>query len=1362
VTARSLYIGFIGAALALSQTAHAQSTDIRVKKPNVLLLLDNSGSMSGALNGANANFANNVGTKARWTILAETLTGTVNGLRVRTTTGTTLGGVSAGPYLESNGCTPFANLDPKISASLSTSGASGSRGPLTWPTVQGNPADKDAVAFCKTSDARCTAASQWGSATKCRQLEPGETNNGSDFSQVEDGLLDVFRDRVRFGLASFDSVPSLNESYWHSSSGLETWLNGQRASYGPLRFNGVGGATADMGFATPNVAPARGRLIGFGPAEWTLDSAFRHAADCTDEDSCTRLHNRMVEQAILGLSRHLNQNTPLAAMMRDAYEFLLFDTTTLGVHVPHRYDADVRSSPSLFGKIGPRNDPYFAAGARCRDSSVVLVTDGEPVSDLNENMSKYADLLLEEGIQTFVVAIGMDTATYNPTGSTSSVNNVRVDCAALTQADLGAGRVCERDVPGGTRWKYADVAPFRLSPGITAGAIRACCNLLETAVLGGTGRAYFPKNQSELKQRLGQMLNEIAGGAVSRTVPVTGGVAAAFASGGTTNAPAVAYELRSSMEVGGDGLWRGNLERLRYACDPNDFVADLTAMDPSRGDAFAANLATPGRDRRFFTVVPKEGDEVRGTLRASSLADGVAPGGNVGAFARLGGGTDSLVTVEALASAIDSAWASGANDTADLLGLRNSDANACLDELGTRDLRACASRVLRWFGGDANPDGGAEIATDPAPSRDPDSAQCRGDCSPLGAIYRSVPVFVPPPSPSDSDDQEYSKARVGGGGSFVEAYGARPTMLFSQTVDGQLHAFVVARNDFTPGGRFTSVPSGDRLENNELWTFIPPAVLPHLWTNFASHARVLDGQLAWANVVYDRVLSQENDSWSYDTVLVACSGVSVSGPFCYALEVTDPTAPRFLWQLGSAGTAQGKPGASLFGDYVPGAAITHLRVLDPADGKEHVKAVAVIPGGAMSVTPTGTERRRSASDLDALWASDATRRPRERIRAWGAGVPARSLTFVELATGRVLARMVGEMSDNPRLATQRSGDTQLARDAVVPPENTRFDSPITGIPVAYPGGTGAAQRLYVGDADGTLWRVELDGPKPEKWEAHIAFDAYNVGRSGDATLTDAWVGAGRGEGDKLGATLATPDATQAALLGQPIQNAPTLSTDPQGELVVVFATGDQESFQARSPGMVNLLVSFRDRWLPEKSDDGVRTTRYQAEVDGEGGVELAWLDGGRVTGHVNLFDGQLFFAYFMPSATNECTYGTGGLCAVHYVDKESSGAPVVSSSITGSRACTEFDQGEVVFGVTVALTPSCAVEESTFEDPYLAGSYSAVTKANPGRYELVFHTGQGGSASAQGTRTKRSSVALTTPVTRTTVRSFVRLADGEQ
>jgi type IV pilus assembly protein PilY1 len=1362
VTARTLCVASCAAALALPHFARAQATDIKVKKPNVLLLLDNSGSMSWALDGRSASYANSAGTKSRWTILAETLTGSVNGLRVSTSGGTTLGGTSAGPYLESNGCTPFASLDTKVQTALSTSGASGSSGPLTWPTVQGNPKDKDAVAFCKTTDSRCTNASEWGSATKCRQLAPGEADNGADFSQVADGLLDIYRDRIRFGLASFDSVPALSGSYWHSSGGLETWLNGARASYATLRFGGASGTSSDMGFASSRVAPTRGRLIGFGPPDWIPDTTFTAAVDCSDEDSCTRLHNGMVEQAILGLSRHLNQNTPLAAMMRDAYEFLLYDTTTQGVHVPHRYDADIRASASLFGALGPRTDPYFAAGARCRSSAVLLVTDGEPSNDLDENMSKYADLLLEEGIQTFVVGIGMDAATFNPMGSSSSTGNVRVDCAALTEADLGPSRVCERDSPGGRRWKYADVAPFSGSPGITAGSIRACCTLLETAVLGGTGRAFFPKNQSELKRRIGQLLNEISGGAVSRTVPVAGGVAASFSAGGTTNAPAVAYELRSSMEVAGDGMWRGNLERLRYVCDETDYTAGLVSMDPSRGDAFADNLVrSGGRSRRFFTVVPKEADEAKGSLRPSAIKDGLVPGGNAGVFARLGGSSDSLVVVGSLASSIDGAWGTGTNDASDLMGIGAPDTNACKQELGATDVKTCASRVLRWFGGDENPDDGSVVATDPAPSRDPDSAQCRGDCSPLGAIYRSTPVFVPPPSIADSDDQSFARARVAGGPSFVDEFGARPTMLFSQTIDGLLHAFVVARNDFEPGGRFASVPGGDRLENNELWSFVPPAVMPHVWKNFASHARLLDGQLAWSHVVYDRVLSTKVDSWSYDTVLVGCSGVSATGPFCYALEITDPTAPRFLWQLSAAGTDRGKPGSSLFGDYVPGATITHVRIEDPIDRQEHVKAVAVIPGGAVLSTPTSTTPRRSADDLDELWASDATRRPRTMIRDWGPTNAARSLTFVELETGRIVARMVGEMADNPRLSSQHPSETQLATSAVVPPENTRFDSPITGIPAAYPGGTSVAQRLYVGDADGTLWRVELNGAKPSAWEAHIAFDAYNVGSTGESTLADAWVGAGPGAGRRLSSSLDVPKVKEAAILGQPIQSAPTLSTDAQGNLIVIFATGDQESFQTRSPGMVNLLVSFRDVWRPEKRDGTTSNTGYQAEVDQEGGVELAWQDGGRVTGNVNLFDGQLYFAYFLPSGESQCTYGTGGVCAFHYLDKEAAGAPVVTSSLTGSEPCVDFDQGEVVFGVTVALTPSCTVSESTFEDPFLAGSYSAMTQANPGRYELVFHTGQGGPASAQGSRTKRASVALATPTSRTTVRSFVRVTDSE-
>ena len=35
-----------------------------------------------------------------------------------------------------------------------------------------------------------------------------------------------------------------------------------------------------------------------------------------------------------------------------------------------------------------------------------------------------------------------------------------------------------------------------------------------------------------------------------------------------------------------------------------------------------------------------------------------------------------------------------------------------------------------------------------------------------------------------------------------------------------------------------------------------------------------------------------------------------------------------------------------------------------------------------------------------------------------------------------------------------------------------------------------ADRVYVGDADGTLWRIDLSNPDPVQWDAHVAFDAY--------------------------------------------------------------------------------------------------------------------------------------------------------------------------------------------------------------------------------------------------------------------------------
>ncbi len=208
--------------------AKGQATDIKVKKPNALLLLDNSGSMAGALNGAYAYYAGGAGTKTRWTILAETLTGSVNGLYV----------TSDGPFMESNDCRPYANLDSKILTALNTAGfsgsASGASAPFTWPTTHGNPKDRDAVAFCNPYGKSCTTQSGWNSSQLCRQLEPGETDNGSDFSQVADGLLDVYRDRIRFGVASFDTMDNIPDGSVgeHKQSGLRGRALGANGNVG--------------------------------------------------------------------------------------------------------------------------------------------------------------------------------------------------------------------------------------------------------------------------------------------------------------------------------------------------------------------------------------------------------------------------------------------------------------------------------------------------------------------------------------------------------------------------------------------------------------------------------------------------------------------------------------------------------------------------------------------------------------------------------------------------------------------------------------------------------------------------------------------------------------------------------------------------------------------------------------------------------------------------------------------------------------------------------------------------------------------------------------------------------------------------
>ena len=1386
-------LGALSAAWLLTSLSSAfadSATDIKVKKPNVLLLLDTSGSMAWALDGDSSyNCTATTGAKKpRWTVLMETLTGTVNNLSCYNNNGSYI-------MAASNACRPYPNLNSNITSALTTD-------PFSWPRRTGTANDSDAVSFCgptSSSYASCTTAGSWANAAHCAEGAGG-------WDQRTDGLIDTYATRLRFGVASFDSldaIPSNHQtsslrsdpvnspvgcqfatdgspcsltyfdtsnvkrtasyapqwSYW-SRSASESWtLAAPALARGSYTANVIaasgqkfGENPFDIGIRNSRAAPARGRLIGFGPADWNIGDA---SLPCANENDCTQLHNQMIERSILGLSNYLEHSTPLAAMMRDAYEFVHLDTTSQGVHLPHAPQLVPSSTAALFGDIAPQKDPYFASGARCRSTAVVVVTDGEPTQDLDQPMSYWSGRLNdEEGVKTFVVGVGLDSAKWSQNGLTATTQ----DCSKLGPSDLtdNGTTFCAKDTATGL-WKYADKSPYKSVLGVTPSAIRACCTLLETAVEGGTSHPFFPKDQNGLKKELNQVLQQIAGGSVSRTLPVFGAVSTSFSQQTSSNAPATGYELRSSMDVSGDGsLWRGHLERVRYTCDANSSEPVAKVVDDQKGDRFELDLDAPTTifRRRIFTVAPKNAEDANGTLRPSlndpNGYDGLQPNGR-GQFARLSGsdsgGLDALVFPATLASTIDSL--SGAAKTEAILGLKGSDSGSCGTQTGSSTLSVCADRVLRWYGGDDDPDGAQSIA----PSRSADSPQChQSSCSPMGAIYRSTPIVVPPPASGDSDVSAYGRVRTDGSQSFVDRFGTRPTMTYAQTVDGQLHAFVLSKNDFSASDFNTKVPDSDSLANNELWTFVPPAVMPALWPSFDVHARLLDGQLTWANVIYDRNAALDYTDFEYATVVVGASGPSAAGGFYYALDVTDPLKPRFLWQLKSANnnSANGNPGEPLFGENTPGAAITTIRYREKGSANIKTLAVAVLPGGTPSTaTPTTVTDRRV--DPAPTW-KGTNRAPRSRIRDWGqnTSVPSRSLTIVELATGRVLARLTGSIADNPRQPSDHANlnATLMSGKSRVPVVNTPFDSPITGVPVAYPSGIGVpATRLYVGDADGTLWRVDLNGPDIDNWTARIAFDAYNSGISGSATLADAWVPAGVGLGSRLSLT---PTADQAALLGQPIENAPLLSTDDSGNLVVAFATGNQEAFNTVASGMVNMLVSFAEEYVNS-------TYLYQPKLDAATGVEMAWKDGGRVTGPINLFDGQLYFAYFNPSSNLACTNGTGGVCGIDYLERQANGSPTPYVSLDGDTtpdSCVDFADGEVVFGVAVNRVPSCDGGLTPVSDPWLAGSYKSRTASKVGRMQLVFQTGQGGE-SESGATTKSTRVPLPPPVKRTRVKSWV-------
>lgn len=305
---------------------------------------------------------------------------------------------------------------------------------------------------------------------------------------------------------------------------------------------------------------------------------------------------------------------------------------------------------------------------------------------------------------------------------------------------------------------------------------------------------------------------------------------------------------------------------------------------------------------------------------------------------------------------------------------------------------------------------------------------------------------------------------------------------------------------------------------------------------------------------------------------------------------------------------------------------------------------------------------------------DGTTTARSNLRCWDAR--GRALYFLDPGSGEVLTYL----------------------------DDRAFNAPMTGGVSFFTGDVGTiATRGYVTDADGVIWRLDFSNPEPRNWDADPFHDVF-------------WDGAG---GD-----------------GQPAYFAPILTTDDQGRVVVIQATGNVDALD--SIAYSNRVVS-----ITENLDYGA--TGELLDVGGTVNWEIRLAQGEQVTGPLELFAGKVYFGSFLSTndPTNACAFGQSKIWGVEYLLNEVSAAqptpvPVggleeVANSGLFVRHLPPLDN-QIVMGVTVTQRPTCSsLAEVSETDPYFGTRrYQQVTSANRGEFFLVAQVSGGGTAAAGG------------------------------
>jgi type IV pilus assembly protein PilY1 len=631
--------------------------------------------------------------------------------------------------------------------------------------------------------------------------------------------------------------------------------------------------------------------------------------------------------------------------------------------------------------------------------------------------------------------------------------------------------------------------------------------------------------------------------------------------------------------------------------------------------------------------------------------------------------------------------------------------------------------------------------------------------SAFGGVYHSTPAIATPPGALLRDDSYQS---------FVQQYGtsyttynnvaeSRHTVLYVATIDGVMHAFGV---DYNPTDNYTFNGTHDPTgKGNEMWAFVPPATTTHLLDGFpAAQTPILDGSPVVKDTIYQRTTVGAGSDW-HTSLVSGFGGVgSIGTGGYYALDVTDPDigrhassgtevdpvhstsnsgtppymntttglpqGPHFLWQL------TGDP--YLFGKYSATPAITQI-LMDPGDGIKREIGVVILPGGGTDLANSTVTCPRLAKITPNALPADSSYDEQPNVRQWQGGCNAtrgRTLVIARLDTGEIIRvfgnyNVTGNLdlpspSASPKWAPYTADSGNSGTNAAHYPYMGRvtqanFDSPITGTPVPYPSDVGSdALRIFVGDADGMMWRVDVSDPNPVNWYVEPFWDSMNLKIQGTSAL------ANHTTGDVWGNSR------------QPIVGAPSLSIGRTGNVILNFATGDVNQV-GNSTGLPNYVFSVGE--LADAS-----TGKLKASVNW---WKVLPNPGELVSGPSAVFDGTYYFATYVPNSTsNLCSHGEAFLWGMDYQAAASStlqattsppdppsfgGGPKLLDSTSTQVQVLDTGSAAILPGIAVTNTAACAQTE-TVTDYYTGSTRYDLTNSSPATYSVSALIGQNGAA----------------------------------